>query len=40
MVEGIIKNISVKSFEFGQVILEEISFRDNSYLKLYVALCS
>ena len=33
LVEGIMRNNSLKLFEFGPVVQEETSFKDNSYLE-------
>ena len=35
LVGGIISNISVKYFEFGLVVLEEMSFKYHFYLELW-----
>ena len=40
LVEGIKRNDSVKFFEFGQVVQEEMLFKDISYLELRQPFCS
>ena len=40
LVEGIIRNISVKLFEFGPVVQEDMWLNGISYLELWRPLCS
>ena len=40
LVEGIMRNISVKLFEFRPVVQEKMLFKDNSHLELWRPFCS
>ena len=40
LVEGIMRNNSVKLFEFGPVVQEEMPFENISYLELWRPFCS
>ena len=40
LVEGIIRNISVKLFKFEELLVKKMSFKDISHLELWWPLCA